>query len=56
MNGSGSLQRLVARGLMLIAALMAVCAFHSASEPTDGPAASSVSSAVTLDLVGPLHL
>lgn len=56
MNGSRSLQRLLARGLMLVAALMAVCAFHSATEPTDSPTAGLASSAVTMDLVGPLHL
>ncbi|WP_327638317.1 DUF6153 family protein [Kribbella sp. NBC_00482] len=56
MNGSGSLRRLVARGLMLVAALVAVCAFHSSSEPTDQPAASSVAASTTVDLVGPFHL
>ncbi|GAB3826223.1 hypothetical protein [Kribbella italica] len=47
------MRRLVARGLMLVAALMAVCAFHSSSEPVDQPTAAI---AATVDLVGPLHL
>lgn len=38
MNGSGLLHRLVLRGLMLVAALVAICAFHSVSEPTAVPA------------------
>lgn len=41
---------------MLVAALLAVCAFHSFSEPTDQPAASSVAASTVIDLVGPLHL
>ena len=55
MNGSGALRRLVARGLMLVAALLAVCAFHSSSEPTGQPA-SLVAASATVDMVGPLHL
>ncbi|GAB2590232.1 hypothetical protein [Kribbella endophytica] len=53
MDGSGSLQRLVARGLMLVAALVAVCAFHSSSEPSEQPTAAV---AAAVELVGPLHV
>jgi hypothetical protein len=46
------------RGLALVAALVAVCAFHgSASEPVDARlAAGPVAAAPASDLVGPLHL
>ncbi|MFK4085051.1 hypothetical protein ACI2LF_13140 [Kribbella sp. NPDC020789] len=33
---NGSLQRLLARGLMVVAALVAVCAFHSPSASAEG--------------------
>jgi hypothetical protein len=44
---NGSLQRLLVRGLMVVAALLAVCAFHSPSASVEGLAAAD--SAVMVD-------
>ena len=58
MDGSRSLQRLVARGLMLVAALVSVCAFHSASLDSSSPVATGtgVLASAQEQLAGPMHL
>lgn len=53
MDRFGAARRLVMRGLALVAALVAVCAFHSAASE---PAESSGPAVVAVELIGPLHL
>ncbi|MGW7680560.1 hypothetical protein ACWGID_07450 [Kribbella sp. NPDC054772] len=58
MGGSEVLRRWMLRGLALVAALVAVSAFHSsASEPVDSPlVVAQVVAPAASDLVGPLHV
>ncbi|WP_433003394.1 hypothetical protein [Kribbella sp. CA-294648] len=58
MDGSRSLRRLVARGLMLVAALVAVCAFHSAADQPghDAVSASSISLMPAVEVGDPLQV
>ncbi|GAA0581687.1 hypothetical protein HPO96_08160 [Kribbella sandramycini] len=48
----GSVRRLFARGLMLVAALLAMCAFHSPTESAETALANSMA----IEMIGPLHL
>ncbi|WP_344215633.1 hypothetical protein [Kribbella sancticallisti] len=58
MDGLGGMRRRLVQGLALLAAVVAVCAFHgSASEPGDTLTAAAHAVVVpSADLVGPLHL